>query len=181
MDYSRNIQCDNSQGGNSKIYLFPFIDYLDSQIIVENNILVEFPYAIIYDLNAVNINFNIDVKQDKDIEYSEKISFQLKKLSEVDKFKEYVSRDYRAIIHTNNNQFRLLGLKTGLIGSYKEEQGTNRSEFSGYSFSFETKEENTAPYLNDLSLFNVMPIEGLLFNDGNGNIIQDGNNNDIIN
>jgi len=181
MDYSRDIKCSNSQGGNAKIYLFPYVEYLDSEITVVDNILTAFPYNIIYDMNANNINFNIDAKSDVDIEYSENISFQLRKLSEKDKFKEYLQQDYRIIIKDNNGKIRLFGLQNGLFGSYKEDSGTNRNEFSGYSFSFEGKEENTAPYLSDLSLFGIMNLEGLLLQDGNNNLIQDGNNNIITN
>ena len=98
MDYSRICQDANSQGGVEKVYLFPYEEYLDNEITVENNILTDFPYNVIYDLNANSINFSIDVKNDTDIEYSEKISFQVKKLLETDDFKEYVSQDCRVII-----------------------------------------------------------------------------------
>lgn len=181
MDYSRKKQCSNSQGGNSKVYIFPFIEYLDSQIIVTNNVLTSFPYNIIYDLNANNINFESEGNDNEDINYNEKVSFSLNKLSENDNFKQFLKQDYRIIIKDNNNKIRLFGLKNGLKGGYKEESGTNRTDFNGYSFSFETKEENSAPYLTDLSLFNIMPIEGLLIQDGNDNIIQDGNDNEITN
>jgi len=178
MDYSRKIQCDNSQGGASKIYVMPFINYLDSQITVVNNILTVFPYNIIYDMNAANINYTVDANDDL---YDEKISFQIKKLLENDNFNDFIKQDYRVIIKDNNNKIRLFGLKNGMIGSYKEEIGTNRNEFNGYSFNFQNKEEQSAPYLSDLSLFNIMPIEGLLLQDGNNNILEDGNNNEITN
>lgn len=181
MDYSRDLKCSDSQGGASKIYLFPYVGYLDSQITVINNILTSFPYSVIYDMNAFNINYTDDASHDKDVLYNEKISFQIKKLLETDFFKEYVSQDYRLIIKDNNGKIRLFGLKNGLTGSYKEEIGTNRNEFNGYSFSFDGKEQNIAPYLNNLDLFGVMNIEGLLLQDGNDNLIQDGNNNIITN
>jgi hypothetical protein len=155
MDYSRDRRNSVLQGGAKDLYIMPYVDYLDSEITVENNILTVFPKSTIYRVVAENINISIDAKQDKDIEYSEKISFQLKKLSEKDKFKEYLKQDYRIIIKDNNGKIRLFGLQNGLICSYKEESGTNRNEFSGYSFNFEGKEENSAPYLNDLSLFVV--------------------------
>ena len=155
MDYSRANKCNNNQGGVNKIYLFPFVEYLDSQITVTNNILTSFPYSIIYDLNANNINFSLDGKDDKDIYYDEKISFQLKKLLETDKFKQFISKDWRVIIKDNNGKIRMFGLNNGLKGNYKEDSGTNRGEFSGYSFNFEGKEEDSAPYLNNLSGFDV--------------------------
>ena len=181
MDYSRDRECDNLQGGVNKVYIFPFVKYLRSEITVTNNILVSFPYNIIYDMNATNINFTIDVKEDNDIVFDEKVSFQLRKLNEIDKFKQIVGQDYRVIAKDNNGKLRLLGLYNGMKGSYNENVGTNRSDFNGYSFNFENKESESAPYLTDLSIFNIMPIDGLLFNDGNGNLIVDGNNNNITN
>lgn len=178
MDYSRKIQCNNSNGGASKIYVMPYVDYLNNQITVINNILTVFPYNIIYDLNAVNINYNIDSNDDI---YNEKVSFQLKKLKETDNFESFLKRDYRIIIKDNNGKIRLLGLRTGMAGGFKQEIGTNRTDFNGYSFNFETKEEYSAPFLNDLNLFNIMPVDGLILQDGNNNNIQDGNNNNIVN
>ena len=181
MDYSRSRQCSNSQGGVSKLYIMPFVDYLESEITVVNNMLVSFPFSTIYDLNAININYNLDGKEDKDIYYDEKVSFQIKKLLETDNFREFIQQDYRIIIKDNNGKFRLLGLRNGLKGEYKEDVGTNRNEFNGDALNSRGKEKFSAPYLNDLSFFNIMPIEGLLLQDGNDNIIQDGNSNEITN
>lgn len=178
MDYSRKIQCDNSQGGANKVYVMPFVNYLDSQITIVNNVLTVFPYNIIYDMNANNINYSIDAGSDL---FDEKVSFQVKKLLENDKFNNFIKQDYRVIVKDNNSKIRLFGLTNGMIGSYKEDIGTNRTDFNGYSFNFQNKEEISAPYLNDLSFFNIMPIDGLLLQDGNDNILQDGNNNEITN
>lgn len=155
MDYSRKKQCNNSQGGANELYVMPYLDYLDSQISVINNVLTLFPFSVIYKIDAFNINFNIDAKHDKDVEYSEKISFQLKKLVESDNFKQFVSRDWRVIVKDNNSKIRIFGLRNGLIGSYKEDSGTGRADFNGYSFNFEGKEEFSAPYLADLSNYDI--------------------------
>ena len=155
MDYSRSKQCSNSQGGVNKLYILPYVDYLESEITVVNNMLVSFPFSTIYDLNAININYNLDGKEDKDIYYDEKVSFQIKKLLETDNFREFIQQDYRIIIKDNNGKFRLLGLRNGLKGEYKEDVGTNRNEFNGYSFNFSGKEEFSAPYLTDLSGFDI--------------------------
>lgn len=178
MDYSRKIQDDNSQGGASKVYLMSFKSYLQSEITVSNNILTVFPYNIIYDMNAVNITYDIEAKEDV---YNEKVSFQVKKLSKNDNFDNFIKQDYRIIVKDNLGKIRLFGLQNGMIGGFKEEIGTSKSDFYGYSFSFENKEERSAPYLNNLELFNVMPIEGLLMQDGNDNLLQDGNNNILTN
>jgi hypothetical protein len=180
MDYSRDRKCDDNQGGNVSIYLLPYVKYLQSQIIVSKNILTTFPSSTIFDMNADNINFNISVKEDRDIVFEEKVSFQLKKLNEIDKFKEIVGRDWRVIVKANNVKIRMFGLRNGMIGSYNEDSGRNRTDFNGYAFNFDNKESESAPYLNDLSGFVIRPISGLFISDGQGNIIQDGNDNLII-
>ena len=159
------------------MYILPYVKYLHSEIVVTNNILTTFPSSTIFDMNANNINFNIGVKEDRDILFDEKISFQLKKLSEIDKFKEIVGRDWRVIVKGNNGKIRMFGLRNGMLGSYNEDSGTNRTDFNGYQFNFENKESESAPYLTDLTGFIVRPIEGLFLSDGQGNILQDGNDN----
>lgn len=155
MDYSRDIQCNNIQGGASKLYVLPYVDYLDSQISIENNILTLFPYSVIYDLNAFNITYSNDVKQDVDNLCDISISFQLKKLNESDIFIEYIKRDYRIIIKDNNNKIRIFGLFNGLTVGYKEDIGSNKNEFNGYSFTFQGKEEFIPPYLLNLDNFDI--------------------------
>lgn len=177
MDYSRAKQDDNSQGGGEVLYIFPYTGYTTSQITVTNNYLTVFPYNIIYNLDAFNITFDEDVTDF----YEQKCSFQLKKILGTDNFKEYSTRDYRIILKDNNGNLRLLGLHTGLKGKFTKSIGVNLNGFNGYNFSYDTKEENTAPFLTDLSLFNVMPVSGLNIQDGNNNLIEDNNGNLIVN
>lgn len=153
MDYTRSKKCDNNQGGSNELYIFPFQKYSRSQITVVDNMLVKFPYNEIFNLNANNISFDEECKEDGDVYYEQKVSFQLKKILQEDNFKGLSSKDFRIVIKDNNGNYRLLGLYTGLSGSFTKSVGVNRVDFNGYSFNFETKEENTAPFLNGLSLF----------------------------
>ena len=75
----------------------------------------------------------------------------------------------------------MLGLNTGVQGKFTKSTGGNLADFNGYNFTYDTKEEDTAPFLTDLSLFGLMPISGLRLQDGNNNNLQDGSNNLIIN
>jgi hypothetical protein len=149
MDYTRINNIDNSQGGSEKIYVFPFEEYSPATILVVDNYLVEFPAQEIYELKAFNIDFNEEV----DESYEQKISFQLKKILDTDNFKEFAASDWRIIIKDNNGFFRMLGLYTGLRGKFSKSLGANRADFSGYNFTFETKEEISAPFLNNLLRF----------------------------
>ena len=182
MNYSRAKQCTNSNGGNIEFYLMPYVKYSRSQITVVDNILTVFPYNIIYDLNANSISFNEDVDhEDGGVSYTQSSGCKINKISSFDDYKRVAQQDYRVITKDNNGNYRLIGLFTGLIGKFKKETGTDRNSFNGFSFNFDTKEEDTAPFLNDLSFFNIMPVEGLLIEDGNNNIIEDGNNNELTN
>jgi len=49
----------------------------------------------------------------------------------------------------------MLGLFTGMQGKFTKTTGTNRADFNGYNFTYDTKEENTAPFLTDLSAFSI--------------------------
>lgn len=151
MDYSRVRECDNSQGGSELIYILPFVNYNQSQITVLNNYLTVFPTETIYQVDTNNISFDEDVSD----YYEQKLSFKINKILDTDIFKNFANIDFRFILKDNNNNLRMLGLYTGMQGKFTKTTGTNMSDFNGYSFSFDTKEENTAPFLNDLSNFSI--------------------------
>lgn len=182
MDYSRPRECVNSVGGNSELYIFPFVKYNRSQITVLDNLLTLFPYNIIYKIGSVDVSFteNID-EEEGGVSFTQSVTYQVNKILQQDDFKSLASIDYRVIAKDRNSNYRLVGLYTGLKGKYTKQTGVNRQDNNGYNFTFETKEENTAPFLTDLSFFNVMPVEGLLIEDGMGNIIEDGNTNELTN
>jgi len=150
MDYTRLNNIDDSQGGANRIYIIPFVEYSQSQITIADNYLTVFPSVAIYQLKAFSISFDEDVSES----YEQKCSFQLKKILPTDNFKELAASDWRIIIKDNNGYFRMLGLYTGLKGTFTKSIGVNRSDFNGYNFSFDTKEIISAPFLSDLSNFN---------------------------
>jgi hypothetical protein len=174
----RDLKCTDNVGGNSKLYIFEFRKYARSLVKVTDNILVNFPYSVIYDLNSLNIAFseNID-EEDGGVVYSQSGSFQINKILSSDNYKQFAAKDWRIITKDNNGNYRLVGLETGLKLKFTKENGSNLADFSGFNFSFETKEENTAPFLTDLNGFSID--EFPLLTDGLDNIIQDGSTNNI--
>ena len=156
MGINRTEKCINNYGGSSDLYIFEYKDYARSLIKVTDNVLVTFPYSVIYNLNAKEINFSEPVdEQDGGVVYSQSGSFQLNKILLEDNYKQFVSKDWRIITRDNNGFLRLIGLETGLKIKFTKEIGTNLADFNGFKFSFETKEENTAPFLTDLSGFDI--------------------------
>lgn len=122
MDYSRKKQCDDSQGGSYELYVFPFIKYSRSQVTVKDNILISFPYNETYKIEANNISFEEDCKEDEDVYYNQKLAFTFNKILQSDSYKDFASKDFRAIIKDNNNNYRLIGLYTGLKGGSVSQQ-----------------------------------------------------------
>ena len=157
MAVNRESQCNNNVGGASELYIFEYVNYTRSQITVTNNILVDFPMSTVYSINANEISFteNID-EEDGGVVYSQSGNFQLKKNLPTDNYKNFASIDWRVIIKDNNGYYRLIGLETGVKIKFTKEIGTNLADFNGFKFTFETKEENTAPFLNDLTQFEIL-------------------------
>lgn len=153
----RKKECTNNVGGNNSLFIFKYENYSRSQIKVSDNILDTFPSVDVYELNPLNIAFseNID-EEDGGVVYSQSGSFDLVKIKSTDNFKYLASQDFRILIKDNNENYRLIGLETGLKLKFTKENGTNLSDFNGFKFTFETKEEITAPFLTDLSFFNVV-------------------------
>lgn len=156
MEINRTEKCNNNFGGVSDLYIFKYVDYARSQIKVTNNILTTFPYSVIYDLNALQVSFSENVEEeDGGVIYAQSGAFQLNKILNTDNYKKFVSQDWRIIIKDNNNNYRLIGLENGIKIKFTKEVGTNLADFNGFKFSFQTKEENTAPFFNDLTNFDI--------------------------
>lgn len=157
MAINRVEQCSNNVGGISELYIFEYVKYARSLIKVENNFLVTFPYSVVYNLNANQTSFteNVD-EEDGGVVYTQNGNFQLNKVLSIDNYKNLVAKDWRIIIKDNNNNYRLIGLETGVKLKFTKEIGTNLNDFNGFKFSFETKEENTSPFIKTLSIFNII-------------------------
>tara|TARA_R110000772_G_C13310212_1_gene439966 strand:- start:12187 stop:12696 length:510 start_codon:yes stop_codon:yes gene_type:complete len=153
-DYSRSRECTNSLGGNSVLYIFPFVNYSRSQISVVDNVLTLFPDSYIYDTNPSNISFKEDVDEEGGgVSFTQSGGFRMPKILRTDDFKSLVSQDFRAIVRDNNGNYRLIGLYTGLKIKYIKDTGVNKPDFNGFDFTYETREENTAPFLDNLNFF----------------------------
>lgn len=178
MAINRDKFCSNIHGGSSELYIFEYQKYKRSDVKIVDNYLTSFPYSVIYNLNALNITFTETVdSEDGGTTFSQSGGFQLNKITPTDDYKKFVDKDWRIILKDNNGYYRILGLETGLKLKYTKENGGGLNEFNGFKFTFSTKEENTAPFLSDLSMFFIdnLPLIGTENNDFIGT-----NNNEII-
>ena len=162
MAIDRTEKCTDNHGGVSDLYIFEYVNYSRSQIKVTDNFLVTFPFSVIYDLNALQVNFTeTPTMEDGGVSFTQSGSFQLNKILSTDNFKSFIEKEWRIIIRDNNDNLRLIGLNTGLKIKYTKETGTNLADFNGFKFNFETKEANSAPFITDLSNYDINGVEAL--------------------
>ena len=162
MEIDKRDDFTNNYGGISEMYVLEYKDYARSKIKIVNNFLVDFPFSVIYDLGALQVNFTESpTLEDGGVSFAQSGSFQLNKIMSTDNFRLFLDKNWRFIIKDNNGNYRFLGLETGLKIKYTKEVGTNLADFNGFKFSFETKEEDSAPFLIDLSNFDINGTESL--------------------
>tara|TARA_R110000782_G_scaffold54468_1_gene115150 strand:- start:165 stop:725 length:561 start_codon:yes stop_codon:yes gene_type:complete len=148
----RNKVCKDGIGGLAKVYLFPYVKYSRSQIILNNNVLVTYPDTTIYEYQ---VNNNPSVSQNQSEEngskfYNLNISLELENENPND-FQKILNKDFNIIVKDRNNNFRFLGNVNGLeCNSVDFTTGSGKQDFSGVKLGFEGKEEKEAYYINNL-------------------------------
>ena len=147
-----NRKCKNSLGGLKKVYLFPYVKYSRSQIVLNGNILVSYPGTTIYEFE---VETNPSVSQTQSEEnggkyFSISLSLDLPNTLGYD-FEKVLNKDYNIIVEDRNGKLRFLGNRNGLECTYlKHDTGSSKNSFNGLKLSFEGKEENEAWFINDL-------------------------------
>ena len=151
---NRLQKCKNNLGGVNEFYIFEWEKYNRSQIIVEENILQQFPSTTIFNLNGKNITFTESIDEEEGgVFYSQTGGFELQKLQKWDNYKKFAQKDWRIILKDRNGNYRLIGLQNGVKIKFTKETGNAISDFNGFKFTFENKEEETAPFFYDLNAF----------------------------
>lgn len=171
---SRARVCKDSQGGIKEVYIFPFTQYLRSEIVLSGLTITDFPTdALSQPLRIYRFYTTQDISftesQNDDLSYTQNITVKLLAISEPRKFKFNIGRffdnDVRIIIKDNNGVYRMLGAYNGLSCSQLSQiTGGSKSDFVGYEADFEGTEETPALFLSNLDLFEVA--EYLLLEDG---------------
>lgn len=148
-----NRKRKDSLGGLKKVYLFPYVKYSRSQIILNDNILVTYPSTTIYEFE---VETNPSVSQTQSEEnggkfFSISLSLDLPNTLGYD-FEKVLNKDYNIIIEDRNGKLRFLGNRNGLeCTSLNYDTGSSKNSFNGLKLSFEGKEENEAWFINNLA------------------------------
>jgi hypothetical protein len=149
----RERVCKSNLGGIEKFWLFPYVKYNRSQIIVNGNVLQSFPSTTIYQFNY-NGNPAPSENQSENEGgkfYELGISFDLAKSTDSFNIEKLLKKDYRLIFQDRNGLYRIFGLYTGLIcETITYNSGSGKSDLNGFNLSFNGQEEKGSFFIDDL-------------------------------
>ena len=147
-------KCIDSQGGLSKIWLFPYVKYSRSQIITTNNVLNTFPSTTIYPFYSMaNPSVTDSLETDAGGKFhDQRITLTLQGSEGVFELTKLTAKDYRIIFLDRNGKYRILGLYNGLEGgTLAYATGSQRGDLNGFKIDFSGKEENEAYFITNLA------------------------------
>ena len=153
IDSGRLRVCRNNLGGVSKLWLFPFVKYNRSQIIIDNNVLVTFPNTDIYkfEFNGNPAPAENQSENEGGKFYDLSISFDLLYSSDATNIEKLLKKDYRLIFQDRNGLYRIFGLYTGLVcDSLTFNSGGGKSDLNGFTLSFTGQEEKGSFFIDNL-------------------------------
>ena len=145
-----NRDCKDAIGGVNKVYLFSWVKYSRSQIVIDNNILTSFPESNVYEFETIgDVQFNEDTQEDDGGKfYNISLSFRIGNYSYAEKL---LKKNVRAVVLDRNGNFRLLGAFNGLFCTkVGKETGSNKSDFNGFKIDFEGKELRESLFFTSL-------------------------------
>jgi hypothetical protein len=147
-----NRRCKDNLGGVRKLYLFPFVKYLRSQIITDGEYLTSFPTTTIFEFETNVISFNEPMQENEGGKfYNQNLEFSLIGTDDFFELQKLVKKDYRIIIQDRNGHYKILGLYNGLeCTNFNYNTGGGKSELNGFNFSFEGQEIRSSLFIEDL-------------------------------
>ena len=147
-----NRDCKDAIGGVNKVYLFSWVKYSRSQIVINDNVLTSFPESNVYEFETIgDVQFNEDTQEEDGGKfYNISLSFKIGNYSDAEKL---LKKNVRAVVLDRNGSFRLLGAFNGLFCTkVGKETGSNKSDFNGFKIEFEGKELRESLFFYDLEI-----------------------------
>jgi len=176
----RSKPCKDSLAGFDVVYLFPFVKYNRSQIVIDGHTLTTFPATTIYKYYIVNPSFTeTQTEEGGGKFYNQNLSFDLAREDIVtdNQIIRLLKKDYRAIVLDRNGNYRILGLYNGLISDLSKTTGDARADFNGYKLSMQGQEILSSLFITDLedAGFVISDDGYLLLEDGFYLLLEDNN------
>lgn len=144
----RKRQCKSNLGGFELIYLFPFVKYSRSQIVVNGQELIQFPETVVYPFYVVSPNLNEDTQEDKSV--AQNLTFNATKIELNTELLKLLKKDHRAIVRLRNGKYKLVGAYNGLITDLTQTTGASYSDFNGYNINMQGLERCESLYFDNL-------------------------------
>lgn len=171
-------KCKSGLSGFELIYLFPFVKYSRSQIVVDNQELIQFPNTTVYPFYVVSSSLNEDTQEDKSV--TQNLTFNAIKLEANTELLKLLKKDYRAIVRLRNGKYKLVGAYNGLLSDLTSTTGGSRSELSGYNITMQGLERCESLYFDSLEDvgFNLpdTEIDNFVFMSGDNFVFMSGDN-----
>lgn len=170
-------KCKNSLGGLKKVYLFPYVKYSRSQVVLNGNVLVTYPDTTIYEFEVeTNPSVSQSQSEDNGCKYFD-ISFNLDLPNTLGyDFEKVLNKDYNIIVEDRNGNLRFLGNRNGLeCTSLNYDTGSSKNSFNGLKLSFDGKEEDEAWFINSLedAGFSIFGEDDFLLQENNDFLLQE--------
>jgi len=175
-------KCKDSQGGIKTVYLFPFVKYSRSQIVLDGQRLASFPSTTVFDWHSIASNFSENQSFDSgSIVWDQNLTIQIPKTNLDSEVYKLANKDYRAIYIDEIGNIRILGLFNGLEATISNETGQEKADFNGYKITLTGKEDNQAYFISNLegTGFDPFIIYNFIYDNGD-NIVMDNGSNFIL-
>ena len=176
-------ECKNLQGGVHRVYLFPFVKYSRSQIVLNDQELTTFPSTLIYDWDSLATNYSESTSvEGGDIAWGQNFSIQISKTVVTSEVYRLAKKEWRAIIVDRIGNIRILGLFNGLDAEITNETGQGKTDFNGYKISFTGKEDSQAYFISNLTAvgFDIFTIFNFIYDNGIDNIVMNNGDNFVL-
>jgi len=176
-------EAKNLQGGVNKVYLFPFVKYSRSQIVLTGQELTTFPSTLIYDWDSIATNYSENTEiEGGDVAWNQNFSIQISKTIVSSEVFKLANKEWRAIIVDRLGNIRILGLFNGLDAEITTDLGQGKTDNNGYKISFTGKEDNQAYFIKDLGNvgFDIFTILNFIYDNGIDNFVMDNEDNFIL-
>ena len=146
----RSRKC-KALGGLSEIYIFPYVQYSNSQIVTSGLTLTSFPATTIYRFFIESTDFSNPGQEDAGGKfYKENISLTFPIISILNEFEKLLKKDHRMIVRDRNGLYRLLGAYIGgVFNNLRQTTGGSHSELTGYTIDYEATEEQPALFIGN--------------------------------
>ena len=148
IDQEYLLRCKDSVGGVKEVYLFSYINYPRTQLVINDNELQRFPKTTTYKMEGLfNASFTDSATEtEAGYEYTPTLNLTFSKLDTYYNFTKVVQGVVRALVLDNNDTWHLLGVYNGLdVSNYGRQSGSSKSELNGTTITLTGRERVQAP------------------------------------